>query len=224
LFGLECDVQKIVLDRIEKLERVNCFAADWRELVDGGDQDDLCSEHEIFLIRHRSMYLACALCKFVNEVTNKARWTWQLCIEHAIGLMNDIDIETYSHWRPLARWHRRLAYSPKDAFIKSPAPKSRLPPFFIENLDAMNTFKKHGVSILKILSVERMHNYVLETLLPIMMARVERGIEELEDDNVLLQRPAEGELSEDTRDYLQSYNLSKVSIATVLRWMQAVGF
>jgi hypothetical protein len=122
------------------------------------------------------MYLACALRKFVNEVTNKARWTWQLCIEHAIGLMNDIDIETYSHWRPLARWHRRLAYSPKDAFIKSPAQKSRLPPFFIENPDAMNAFKKHGVSILKELSVERMHNYVLERLLPIMMARVERGI------------------------------------------------
>ena len=170
------------------------------------------------------MYLACALRKFVNEVTNKARWTWQLCIEHAIGLMNNIGIKTYSHWQPLARWHQRLAYSPKDAFVKSPAPKSCLPPFFIENPDAMNAFKKHGVSILKELSVERMHNYVLETLLPIMMARVERGIEELEDDNVLLQWPTEGEHSEDTRDYLQSYNLSKVSIATVLRWMQAVGF
>ena len=33
LYGLECDVQKIVLDRIEKLERVNCFAADWREFL-----------------------------------------------------------------------------------------------------------------------------------------------------------------------------------------------
>ena len=228
LNGVDCDVQKVVLDRIEKLEKVNCFASDWRELVDGGDQDDLCSEHEIFLMRHRSMYLACALRKFVSEVTDKSRWTWKLCIEHAIRLMNDIGIETYSHWRPLARWHRRLAYSPKGVFIKSPAPKSRLPPFFIENPDAMNAFKQHGVSILKELSGERMHTYVLDTLIPIMMARVERGIQELEqhDNNILLLRPAGVEelVSDDTKDYLHSYGLSRVSIATVLRWMQAVGF
>jgi hypothetical protein len=221
-------VRSIVLDRIEKLEKVNCFAADWRELVDGGDQDDLCSEHKIFLVRHRSMYLACALRKFVTEVTDNARWTWQQCIEHAIMLMNDIGIETYSHWRPLARWHRRLAYSPKGVFIKSPVPKSRLPPFFIENPDAMNAFKQHGVSILKELSVERMHTYVLETLIPIMRARVERGLQEIEscdDDEVLLQRSANiDELSHDTKDFLQSYGLSKVSMATVLRWMHSAGF
>jgi len=78
LYGTDCDVLKMVLDRIEKLEKVNSVAADWRALVDGGDQDDLCSEHDVFLIRHRSMYLACALRKFVDEVTDKSRWTsWQ---------------------------------------------------------------------------------------------------------------------------------------------------
>ena len=67
---VDCDVQKIVHDQIAKLERVNHFAAEWRILVvDGGDRDDLCSEHVIFLMRHRSMYLACTLGKFVNEVT-----------------------------------------------------------------------------------------------------------------------------------------------------------
>jgi hypothetical protein len=39
----------------------------------------------------------------------------------------------------------------------------------------VNAFKKYGVSILKELSVvERMHTYVLETLITIMTARVER--------------------------------------------------
>jgi hypothetical protein len=101
--------KKIILDWIEKLERVNSFAADWRELVDGGDQDDLCSEHKIFLIWHRSIYLACALRKFVNKVTNKARWTWLLCIEHAIGLMNNIGIKLTligDHWQGgTNNWH-----------------------------------------------------------------------------------------------------------------------
>ena len=134
------------MDRIEKLEMVNSIAADWRTLVDVGDQDDLCSEHDIFMIRHRSMYLACALRKFVDEVSNTSRWTWQQCIQHSIGLMNDIGVESYSHWRPLARWHRRLAYSPKGTFIKSPAPKNCLPPFFIENPDAVDVkaWSKHS--------------------------------------------------------------------------------
>ena len=131
-------MKKIVLDRIEKLEKVNCVAADWRALVDGCNHDDLCSKQDIFLIRHWSMYLACALQKFVDEVTDKSRWTWQQCIEYSVASMNDIGLETYTHWRPLAKWHRRLAYSQKGTFCKSPAPKTRLPPFFIENPDAMN--------------------------------------------------------------------------------------
>jgi hypothetical protein len=69
--------------------------------VDGGDQDDLCSEHDIFILRHRSMYLACALRKFVNEANKQSRWTWQLCLKHAIQLMNDIGIETYFHQEQL---------------------------------------------------------------------------------------------------------------------------
>jgi hypothetical protein len=68
-----------------------------------------------------------------------------------------------------------LAYSPNDAFIKSPAPKSRLPSFFIENPDAMNDFKKFGLSILKELSVERMHMYLLDTLIPIIRERSHPG-------------------------------------------------
>lgn len=76
----------------------------------------------------------------------------------------------------------------------------------------MNAFKKHGVSILKELSVERMHTYVLETLIPTMMARIEPGgIEEIdssERDEVILRAPA-AELSQETKDYLQSYGLSK---------------
>ena len=134
IYGADCNVQKVLLDRIEKLERVKGIASEWREFVDGGDQDYLCSEYDIFLIQHRSLYLACALRKFVETATMEARWTWHLCIAHAIKLMNDIGIDTYSSWRPLAKWHRRLAFSPNEAFIKSPAPKSGWPPFLLKIL------------------------------------------------------------------------------------------
>ena len=161
----------------------------------------------------------------------EARWTWQLCIEHAIKLMNDIGIETYSSWRPLAKWHRRLAYSPNETFIKSPAPKSGLPPFFIENPDAMDAFKKYGVRMLKELSVEKMHSYVLDKLIPTMMSRVDQRVKEIgerhDNDNepAALEPIAEKEeRHQGTKDYLRSYGLSKVSIATIVRWMHATGF
>ena len=223
---MDCDVRKVVLDRVEKLESINRYAAEWRTLVDGGDPDDLCSEHDIFLLRHRSLYLACALRKFVTEATGDGsrRWTWQLCLEHAIQSMNDIGIETYSNWRTLARWHRQMTYNPKEAFIKSPVPKSRMPPFFIENPDAMDAFKKYGVSNLKDLSVEMMHTYVLETLIPIMMARVEnKEIDEAPED-VQHGVVADQQPSQNTKDFLKSYGLHKVSMSTVLRWMHTVGF
>jgi hypothetical protein len=237
VYGTDCEVRNVVIDRIEKLDRVNSSAHEWRELVDGGDPDDVCSEHDIFLIRHRSIYLACALRKFLEEATRQRRWTWQLCIEHAIKLMNDIGIETYSNWRALARWHRRLAYSVKGTFMKAPEPKSRLPPLFNKNPDAMNSFKKYGVSILKELSVERMHSYVLDTLIPALMSRVENGIQECGEEGgddgeallVPIQRDEDthvqhDKLSQATKDYLRSYRLSKVSMATIVRWMHATGF
>jgi hypothetical protein len=127
--------------------------------------------------------------------------------------MNDIGVESYSHWRPRAKWPRRLVYSPKGTFINAPARQNCLPPFFIENLDAMVTFKKHGTSILKELSVERLHTYVLGTLIPMMMAKVEQGIKDtfdnLQGDDELLTPPSL-ELFQETKTFLQSYHLSKL--------------
>ena len=48
--GTDCDVHKVVLDQIDKLELVNSTASEWREFVDGGDQDNLCLKHDILLI------------------------------------------------------------------------------------------------------------------------------------------------------------------------------
>jgi hypothetical protein len=53
IHGTSCDVRQVVLDRM-----VNQKSSSWRDVVDGGDQDNLCSEHEIFVIRQRSFYLA----------------------------------------------------------------------------------------------------------------------------------------------------------------------
>ena len=67
-----------------------------------------------------------------------------------------------------------------------------------------------------------MHTFVLETLILTMLARVEKGIEEIGTSQELLSTPSE--MSKETNEYLHSYDLSKLSIATVVQWMHATGF
>ena len=224
IHGANCDVRKVVLERIENLERVNCLSAHWRTLIDGGDQENLCSENDIFVIRTRCLYLACALRKFFAESMDTSRMTWQNCVEHSIQLMNDLGIEMYTNWRTLANWHRRMAYSPNATFYRGPSAPHRLPPFFRENPDAMDAFKQHGVCILKQLSVEEMHTYVHEILIPTMVRRIEQRVEidvDL-DDNTTVAPPED--VLEQTQQYLKSYRLSKISMPTIARWMHATGF
>ena len=112
----------------------------------------------------------------------KSRWSWQQCIGHSIAKMNDIGIETYSHWRPLARWwHRRLAYSPNGTFIELPAPKSGLPPF-LSTIQMLWMLSKNTEWAYWRNWWWKGRTYVLETLIPTMMARVERGIEDIEEE------------------------------------------
>jgi hypothetical protein len=98
-----------------------------------------------------------------------------------------------------------------------------LPPLFIENPDAMDAFKKYGVDNLKDLSVEMMHTYVLETLVPKMMARLESTESDEEEGGHGLVS-SEPQSSEKTKVFLKSYGMDKVSMTTVLNWMNVVGF
>ena len=55
--------------------------------------------------------------------------------------------------------------------------------------------------------------------------RRQRGIlEDTDDEEEDVSLSAADALSPETKKYLQSYGLSKVSIATVVRWMHATGF
>jgi hypothetical protein len=211
-YGSNCDVKTVIMKRIELLENVNQKPSYWRSVVEGGDPENTCTAHDIFLIRHRSLYLACALRKFVEEVARKSRWTWKLSIQHAIATMNDMGLETYSNWETLRRWHHRLVMSRQDGFMMAPAKKTRLPPFFLDNPDAMDAFKKFGVANLKDLSVEKMHEYLHEVLVPNMIKKLRSDDE---DQSISPER---------LEEFLKSYQLTSLSLSTVLRWMHAVGF
>jgi hypothetical protein len=225
LYGEMCDVKALVLERIELLESVNRQADTWCKVVEGGNQDNTCTEHDVWLLRHRCMYIGTALKTFVSMAKPTSKWTWQQCLEDSIQKMNDLSVECYTHWRNLQRWHRKFVVR-KGTFGKAPAKNTCRPQFFLENPDAQEAFKQHGIKCLKDLRVELMHEYVHDTMVPAMMnskglSIVSSSPSDTDKDGA----DDEQEISVDTKaEYLKSYSLSKLTIHTVARWMHAVGF
>ena len=81
----------------------------WRKVVYGGDSNNTCSCSDIFTIRFRSLYLAHAMKKFVENVTGHiaSQSTWKQSLINAIHHMNDIGIEIKSNFETLQQvaWH-----------------------------------------------------------------------------------------------------------------------
>ncbi|KAI2509539.1 hypothetical protein MHU86_4916 [Fragilaria crotonensis] len=228
------------MKRIELLETVNHASRNWKTVVDTRCHDrrasrfESYSEADIFSLRFRSMYLALALKQFVANVTGdmQTQWTWKRCLMYAIRAMNDVGIEIYSNFATLARWHRKLAQN-RCFFYCAPDPKTSYPPFFQDNPDAVEAFKKHGVANLKDLSVELMYEYVHNDLIPRLMVKRRHKDASLFDDDGGMNNHGVEEgtitgveaIAPTTRDaFLQSYGLSKLCMTTVGRWMHACGF
>jgi hypothetical protein len=170
------------------------------------------------------MYLALALKQFVLNVTGDLRtqWTWKQCLQYAIEAMNDVGVEFYSSFATLSRWHRKFARH-RFYFYKAPEAKTVCPRFFVDNPDAMDAFKKHGVANIKDLRVEMMLEYVHHELVPKLMVKRDGCL--FDDDG----GDAVGVLAEVVTPaakeaFLQSYGLSSLSISTMARWMHACGF
>jgi hypothetical protein len=130
------------------------------------------------------MYMALlALRKFLKEeAKGHDRWIWQQCLQYSISLMNDLGIEVYSNWRTLQNWHRKLALNAWNGFAKAPPKKSQMPQLFVPDPDAQEAFRKYGIQNLKELSVELMHEYVIDKLIPTLVAQ-ETKLDFLPDDD-----------------------------------------
>ena len=246
--SLEC-VRAIVMDRIELLESVNRKGKNWKNVVESGTwSTETCpySESDVLTLRLRSMYLALALRQFVLNMTDDLRtqWTWKRCLLSAIEQMNDIGVEYYSNYRTLARWHRKLAKH-RLYFCKTPESKTMIPPFFCDNPDALEAFKRYGVANIQDLRVELMYSYVHQDLIPKLLSKAEHnGLFDDDGDectsNVVVVGGGASTTTSDINDkeveisrsitqtpkdfFLETYRLRTLGITTIARWMYAVGF
>jgi len=65
-----------------------------------------------------------------------------------------------------------------ETFLKAPSAKQLMPPFFREHPDAMDAFKRYGVVHLKDMSIELMHSYVHDSLIPTAMKSLGQAFDE----------------------------------------------
>ena len=109
------------------------------------------------------MNLALGLKQFELNVTGELRgqWTWKRCLGFAIEAMNDVGVAFYSSFSTLSRWHRKFACH-RYYFYKVPEAKTVCPGFFVDNLDAMEAFKNHGIANIKDIYV---HNELVPKLM-----------------------------------------------------------
>jgi hypothetical protein len=64
-------------------------------------------------------------------------------------------VEYYSSFATVAQYYKKFARH-RHYFYKAPDAKTICPRFFVDNPDAMDAFKKHGVASIKDLRVEMM--------------------------------------------------------------------
>jgi hypothetical protein len=76
----ERDVVEVLEQRIERLQQVNRTMDGWRDIIDKHDKDNLCSAHDVFIIRQRCSILCLAYIKALEEM-NSARWVEDCCAE-----------------------------------------------------------------------------------------------------------------------------------------------
>jgi hypothetical protein len=101
------------------------------------------------------------------------------------------------------------------------------PRFFIDNPDAMEAFKKHGVANIKDLRVEMMLEYVHSEVIPKLMVRREDSLfdDNGDDDEQDIAGIRAQHVTPTTKQaFLQEDGLSTLSITTMSRWMRACGF
>jgi hypothetical protein len=138
--------------------------------------------------------------------------------------MNDVGVEFYSSFSTLSRWLRKYACY-RYYFYKVPEAKTVCPGFFVDNPDAMEAFKNHGVANIKDLQVEMMLEYVHNELVPKLMVKRNGCLHNNDGDHRDAVVGVVETVTPTTKEaFLQSYGLSSLCITTMARWMHACGF
>ena len=218
LFGVklerpEDDVRDALRIRIKLLQSVNQDQKGWRKVIEGGDPDNICSGHEIFSIRGRSMTL-CLAYQIAIEHMNK--WTWKECCTEACKQLNQLGIKQATCPRTVELWNLELRNDGKFS-RNNRCGKHLLPPLFAKYPKAMEDIIAFGVENLETLSLEVLQAFCHDVLIPKLLLQWQ--------DDMISSKSWNGERDLLTKErFLKEHSITTLSTATCRRWLHSLGF
>lgn len=102
------DVKDTLCRRIKQLQSVNEKVEGWRNVMDGRDLNNCCTEKDIFEIRQRSEFLCCA---YQLAVENMNGWTWSNCCKEALKILNPVGLTKAKNHATVLHWNQAFGLS-----------------------------------------------------------------------------------------------------------------
>lgn len=157
------------LDRkIEKLQKVNQTQEGWRNVVEGRDPENKCSEFQIMVIRQRSAIL-CKAYLLANFHLGCVPRTveWEQCCQLACDELNECGLTSITSRTTLMRWN--CIFRDQECFPNPSADaQAREPPLFKAFPTAKKLLIKFCVKNLRCLSTALARAHMLEKIPPVV--------------------------------------------------------
>jgi hypothetical protein len=220
------DLKCIVRKRIDRLRSAYTTATGYRDVLSEKWKKTPISDQIRFKIAQRSRYLVAAL---ENALWKMPGLTWKECCQNAMEEVNASEgVDHITNHRTVENWHTSFRHDGYtfDALVDR-AHDTRMPKFLEENPEQKKLIIKYALDNLNQLTVQVVHNYIHNTLLPQMkeerVSELRKTLNEMEneEEKIAIQEEID---STTVRSILEEYNLKVLNEETIRQWMHKLGF
>ena len=212
--------QNHLLKQASKLGAAFISCEGWRQIIDDADETGCCTPNQIFHLQIKSMYLY-KLYKFAIKYYDTIADFYNIAAlsileaNKYLDMYDDIlddnkeSLSIVSNPATVIHWFWQ--YRTKDCFVNTRAhskSKDSLSSFLASNPDAVESLISYCNNNLSTLSVERVHHYIIDDLIPKLVQTIalDRGSEYTK------------------KTFLEEHKLTKFNLSTTYRWMTKLGF
>ena len=212
-------VLDILKAHIMVLQAVSKSMNGWREVVEGRDADDLCSESDIFALKSRAMILCAA---YRTAILHMNSWTWKQCCSEACRQLNDLGVAQATKPRSVQDWNiefrKRRTFLHPDFIVR--CGRRPLPLLLVKYPDAKDQLTAFGIGNLSILTVELMQAFCIDELFPKLLQQwfCKNAEAYSNEDHVTASSLSTQEI------FLKEHGIYNFSYVTCWQWMRLIGF
>ena len=115
LFGLRneemdyvSEEDSVLTDLHQQNDELTCgfgTATGWKDLLEDSDNDDICSQHDIFVVQNKCRYVSVALSHAMKEMPTR---DWKQCCKDAITTLSNVAIDYIKNPETVQLWHQEF--------------------------------------------------------------------------------------------------------------------